>query len=307
MRSPILAIVGASLLLTACSSQSQETTAAAPLPASVMGELRNSNDYWDSRRPYHWDAASSTSSAVSVPGGSLSTSSSTSSSSRPSSSLAAPDRTWLELVGMRPDWGPTIHVYSPGWDRQPYYITYGSIMEDTYDTTVGYPHGGGSATVETDKEGNAVTPNAPAQDLDSATERDSNEGGGLRLPSGQTVGGDDDEDDDSDDEDSSSTSRSSSSSSRRGGNGKTLILPSGRVIDGISDSAIQTSSSGSGRVVTLSTGSYGTVACPEPDPRAVTAGSGVVLPGLIKGNCPVTTTILRYPEEEESVFGSMNF
>ncbi len=281
MRSTILALLGASLLLTACSSQSQNTIAAAPLPASVVGDLKNSNDFWDSRRPYIWSADSLNTSSSSVPHYST------------GDWQPGGDRTWLERVGMRPDWGPTTHAYSPGWDQEdPTYITYGSIMEDTYDTTIGYRYGGGSATVEIDSKGNGVTTNASAQDLKDAEEREAS-GNGLRLSSGQTVGG------------STSSSGKSGSASSTSGGGKTLRLPSGRVIDGETDQSAMT---GSGRIVTLSTGgNYGTRGCPEPDPRDVTAGSGVALPVLIKGSCPVTTTILRYPEQGDSVFGSMDF
>lgn len=261
-------IAALSLLLAACgSSQGDEQASVSPLPAAIIGDLKNSNDIWNRRQPAVWSSSTSTTST-----------SGSAPSSRTTTGTVPADGTWLERVGMRPDWGPSTHVYSPGWDAEPAYYTYGSVMEDAYDPTIGYPYGGSSITVEVDDKGNGT---AGTGNL-SASRQQSNQ----KSSSSTTVLG-----------------RRSTSTQSSGGT--SIQLPSGRTVDGqTNDSA----TSGSGRIVTLGTGgTYGTRGCPAPDPRDVTAGSGVVLPVLIKGSCPVTTTILRYPEQENSVFGSMDF
>ncbi len=285
MRSSILALMAATLVLSACSSSRTDAPTPTPLQASVVGDLKNSNDIWNNHRPYAWETASSLpSSASDTPGSSIAASSTA--ATDPSSSRAnAPrdDRSWLELVGMSPQWGPDGHEFAGTHPTDEVWSMAGNGSSSSwFSTTLD-----GSTTSTSHDEYRVTLGDGSARTASA----NSDGNGTLNLPSGQRVDG------------------RTSSSSTAGGNGQTLRLPSGRVVDGVSNSTTVSGSgstqTGNGQTVSLRyTGSAG---CHQPDPRDVTSGSGILLPGLIKGNCPVAAAILRVPERADGIFGSMDF
>lgn len=300
MNPRVFALLAATLFLVGCGSSdaSSEQAYAAPLPSSNVGTMRTSNEYWNSQRPYAWDSGS-----TGIAGGNGSATTSSSASSRHSSSSGmnggGNERGWLARVGMSPQWGPDGHEYG---DRNPGQLPAeeGFMPENfqyAYDNDFGF--------VATEDESGSTTSNGGTGSTSS------NSGGGLRLPSGQTAGGSG--------SNSSGSGMSSggglrlpsgrtvdgqpdNGSSSSGGNG-TITLPSGRVIDGQSNDQAM---NGTGSTVRLASG--GGRGCNQPDQGDVTGGApGVTFPVLYKGTCPVTTTILRVPDKQDSVFGSMDF
>lgn len=318
MNSRILALLAASLFLTGCGSTTNEQpAAAAPLPMADVGAMRTSNEYWNAQRPYAWDdgstgATSSTGSLSnsSSRGSSLSSSSSSSTEGSGGTGMPSDGRGWLARVGMAPQWGPDGHAQG---DRNPGQLPAeeGFMPENfqyAYDNDFGFV-----AVDEEEAEGGTGTSSSSRGASNGGSNSSSSggsSGGGLRLPSGRTVGGQ------SSNGSTSSTGGQgvlrlpsgrtvdgqSNSSSSGGGNG-TITLPSGRVIDGESD---EQAMNGSGSTVRLASG--GGRGCNQPDQGEVTSGEpGVTFPVLYKGNCPVSTSILRVPEKEGSTFGSMDF
>ncbi len=308
MNTRILALLTATLCLAGCgTSTTNEGSTVAPLPLAEVGTMRTSNDYWNAQRPYAWDddATNSerTSSASRSSGRPLS-------SSTPSADVHAlsDDRDWLARVGMSPEWGPDGHAYG---DRNPGQIPAeeGFMPENfqyAYDNDFGFVATEQSGTSSSSGSGGRSSSRSGSSGAGSAG---MTSGGGLRLPSGRTVDGQ-----------SNSSSVASgqgglrlpsgrmvdgqtNTSSSSSGGGQTLTLPSGRTVDGESNDQAM---NGTGSTVRLASG--GGRGCNQPDPGGVTGGDpGVTFPVLYKGTCPVTTTILRVPDKQESVFGSMDF
>ncbi len=276
------------LLLAACgASNTPSEPAAKALPASLVGGLNTSNDYWNKHRPYTWDettpSPSNGGSASSTTGGSI---------------VVTPDgtiidqRSWLEQVGMNPQWGPDGHTLVSSSSSA---ATVAQVTSSSSSSRGSFF--GTSATKSSSSAGglffgtssNSSSSKGSSSFLSSQSSSASTANGPVRLPSGTTLDG-----------------QVASNGQTAGGGSNTITLPSGRVItvNGTATSSSSSSSAtGSGTKLATRTGTRG---CPAPGPNVSTFGSGWLLPGLINGNCPLNTTMLKVAERP-SVFGSMDF